>query len=815
MSKKLLLTNENLGTQRFALLESNSASSTDKTTKVTIAKNAANTLFRILPGATNSTAGDFQVIGNAKNGWRNDLIISDNPILSDIPFLQQLAGANSASSTAYRRYGQRITINNKKISKVSFLLRRTGEPSFNITATIRRVLDDSILVESNPIHSSSISTTTEWITFSFFSQPIINEEVRVMVEIAGSGVTGNVISVVSNANDVVEGFYTTAGSNGVYIDDIRDIAFIFMEEGFVYPSISSTISAGTWAFNTKVEQDTSYAYTIRLSARISKSLSVDGSSATEIGVYESPTNISLTATIGSQYPHSWSVELPQIDLSENEYLFVEYRARVVTAASNSAARFSFICDEAEGAGEQSIITTAWTSAQPTEPPTDLLNSDLSIISSIEATTLSNTFTSTDSSTLSITETIILEVDVSTSDGLTLSIIESTEIQGQTEYINTFDEGSINLLESSILDMVASGVDPPVISIEESISIEASHTTGDSGTLSVTEIIIIDKELQVIDIISVSSTESVSVSSEIIAYDILDIFSQENVLERQLESVDTISISIIESSNVENFEDVVFINVIDILSFSVSEIILDREIACEDIITLSTTETITLSTNLASDDVVGIDIVDTSGLNLDENNVASSDILALNILETTQLIVVDESTDTTNILSEENTTSSINLLTSDVIYISMVENGLLDVDINTTDHINCFIDDEVNLTTNLSQQETFNINIIEHVDTIADNMCEDILALYIDESDSIEKILWSDVYSETIRFDFVIVPVLQIETTISMSESFELSINQSQNFNMSITTNELIETQLTSKVEYETEITPALQFNFRI
>lgn len=66
----LRLTNTVLGTKIWALLEDNSASySTDLTTKVTVGKSAVGTYFRIEPGTTNSTSGDYNLVSGG-NGWR-------------------------------------------------------------------------------------------------------------------------------------------------------------------------------------------------------------------------------------------------------------------------------------------------------------------------------------------------------------------------------------------------------------------------------------------------------------------------------------------------------------------------------------------------------------------------------------------------------------------------------------------------------------------------------------------------------------------------------------------------------------------------
>ncbi|MBA7652714.1 hypothetical protein ES703_60553 [subsurface metagenome] len=79
--------------------------------------------------------------------------------------------------------GQRLTIDNLKITTLSFVLSKHGSPEGNITFTIRRVSDDSIINSKIWGRAEALTTTPTWCKKQFDSPQTINEEGRLLVEV--------------------------------------------------------------------------------------------------------------------------------------------------------------------------------------------------------------------------------------------------------------------------------------------------------------------------------------------------------------------------------------------------------------------------------------------------------------------------------------------------------------------------------------------------------------------------------------------------------------------------------------------------------
>lgn len=87
------------------------------------------------------------------------------------------------------RVGQRLTISDRYVSDLSFLIHKTNAPTGDVTFTIRKVSDDSIIgskvwgdAADLPTWSVGFST---WTTATFASPIHVNEEVYILVEYSG------------------------------------------------------------------------------------------------------------------------------------------------------------------------------------------------------------------------------------------------------------------------------------------------------------------------------------------------------------------------------------------------------------------------------------------------------------------------------------------------------------------------------------------------------------------------------------------------------------------------------------------------------
>jgi hypothetical protein len=137
------------------------------------------------------------------------------------------------------------------------------------------------------------------------------------------------------------------------------ISVIDSISGWRSPKTIGDFPSGTWTFNVKLVNNTSYSFSVKVAVRLSKAYNSNGYLAYQIGVSESPNTITLSPN-GSA-TDSWTCDLPSITL-DNEYLFVEYRIHIESPASATSAQCSFVCDEDPSVAEESIMTSLYTPA---------------------------------------------------------------------------------------------------------------------------------------------------------------------------------------------------------------------------------------------------------------------------------------------------------------------------------------------------------------------------------------------------------------------------------------------------------------------
>jgi len=125
--------------------------------------------------------------------------------------------------------------------------------------------------------------------------------------------------------------------------------------------LNGTFQAGTWTFKVRLENDTKYAFSVRVAVRLSKSANPDGSGATLIVISESPNVLNLPASAGGSVSDTWTWTAPAVTLT-NEYLFAEYRIHIEVAGTSTSCQCSFACDEDPAVADESIETPTFTPA---------------------------------------------------------------------------------------------------------------------------------------------------------------------------------------------------------------------------------------------------------------------------------------------------------------------------------------------------------------------------------------------------------------------------------------------------------------------
>jgi len=100
---------------------------------------------------------------------------------------QTQSDSDLAMKSIGTRVGQKKTINNGYVPKLSFYMQKSSSPTGNITFTVRRASDDSIIVSKTWGDASALPVSTTWETVTFDSQPLINEQIYLLAEWSGSG----------------------------------------------------------------------------------------------------------------------------------------------------------------------------------------------------------------------------------------------------------------------------------------------------------------------------------------------------------------------------------------------------------------------------------------------------------------------------------------------------------------------------------------------------------------------------------------------------------------------------------------------------
>lgn len=125
------------------------------------------------------------------------------------------------------RAGQRRTISNSKVTGVAFLLYKYGSPDGNVTFTIRKVSDDSIIQSKVWGAANSLPTSATWEKVMFDSPTNINEEVRVQCEYGGGTLFNRINLRYQNTNVKSGELFTSYISS--YTDNANyDAAYMYL-----------------------------------------------------------------------------------------------------------------------------------------------------------------------------------------------------------------------------------------------------------------------------------------------------------------------------------------------------------------------------------------------------------------------------------------------------------------------------------------------------------------------------------------------------------------------------------------------------------
>ncbi|GAI90944.1 unnamed protein product, partial [marine sediment metagenome] len=139
----------------------------------------------IAPTVTTQAVTDIEAATATGNGNNTNLGVSYS---DEIQLTNTNNWAMGYDDTRVRA-GQLLTITDRTVTKLAFLLAKYGDPSGNVTFEIRKASDDSLICSKLWGDASSLTVYDdyEWCGVTFDSPVYINEQVRICVHFAGIG----------------------------------------------------------------------------------------------------------------------------------------------------------------------------------------------------------------------------------------------------------------------------------------------------------------------------------------------------------------------------------------------------------------------------------------------------------------------------------------------------------------------------------------------------------------------------------------------------------------------------------------------------
>ncbi|MBA7590636.1 hypothetical protein ES708_32763 [subsurface metagenome] len=89
--------------------------------------------------------------------------------------------SSSVGLGLYKKVGQKLTIPNRKVTKLGFWLKKSGSPTGDVTYQIRKVSDDSLITEKVLCDAAEIPIERTYEEAVLDTPTLINEEVRIIV----------------------------------------------------------------------------------------------------------------------------------------------------------------------------------------------------------------------------------------------------------------------------------------------------------------------------------------------------------------------------------------------------------------------------------------------------------------------------------------------------------------------------------------------------------------------------------------------------------------------------------------------------------
>ena len=124
---------------------------------------------------------------------------------------QLLYNSETAVQTARIRSGQRLTIPNRKVTKLGFWLRKRNNPTGDVAFEIRKVSNNDLIVSKVWGDASGLQDPVNYEEVTFDTPATINEEVRICIYYPFGDLTDNIRMNYQNTDVKGSEVYTYGG----------------------------------------------------------------------------------------------------------------------------------------------------------------------------------------------------------------------------------------------------------------------------------------------------------------------------------------------------------------------------------------------------------------------------------------------------------------------------------------------------------------------------------------------------------------------------------------------------------------------------
>ncbi len=133
-------------------------------------------------------------------------------------------------STSYTKDGQRLTISNRRVTKLGFWLRKLADPTGDVTFEIRKISPDDVISSKVWGDASALPTEDTYEEVEFDTPQTVNEEVRICADFSG-GDGSNFVVVRYQNTDVKGDEYRSQYQSPNWVDSAaQDGAYIYTYE---------------------------------------------------------------------------------------------------------------------------------------------------------------------------------------------------------------------------------------------------------------------------------------------------------------------------------------------------------------------------------------------------------------------------------------------------------------------------------------------------------------------------------------------------------------------------------------------------------